>query len=133
MDARPMPANENEPKSITAPPMPIVRINDDMMRLRVEPMFNLDSIILLMPTDAMEPNRRSMMPPRTACGIVCITAPTLPISASTTAETPAMRSTEGSVTFVSDTAPVTSEYVVIGAPPRNAARQQESPSPSNVR
>ena len=66
IDASPIPAREKLPKSITAPPMPMVRINDDMMRFLVDPIFSLDSIILLMPTEAMEPKRSNMMPPRTA-------------------------------------------------------------------
>ena len=61
-----------------------------------------------------------------------MSAPTLPITERSIAETAEILNTDGSVTLVSETAPVTSEYVVTGAPPKKAAKQQEMPSPNKV-
>ena len=70
MDASPMPENENVPNSITAPPIPMVRMSDEIMRFLVELISTFACIMLLIPTDAIVPNKRSIIPPRTACGIV---------------------------------------------------------------
>ncbi len=68
---------------------------------------------------------------RTAVGMVWIAAPTFPTREIRIAERAAILIQAGSVTLVSDTAPVTSEYVVTGAPPRNAARVQADRRPAS--
>ena len=131
--ARPMPPIVMLPMLISAPPMPVVRIKEAMTRLRVLPRSTLFFIRVLTPTDAMVPKSRSMMPPRTASGIVLRRALTLPKIEKRMPNTAAMRITAGSAIFVSDTAPVTSEYVVTGGPPRIAEATHASPSPNMVR
>ena len=66
IEASPMPENENVPNSITAPPIPMVRIRDEIIRFLVELISTFACIILLIPTDAIVPKSRSIIPPRTA-------------------------------------------------------------------
>ena len=58
--------------------------------------------------------------------------PTLPIKATATAITAAQVIITGLNALVSITAPVTSEYVVLGGPPNKPTTVVARPSPSNV-
>ena len=74
-----------------------------------------------------------MIPPRIAWSMLRRRALTFPTREKMIPVTAAMRKTAGSVIFVRDMAPVTSEYVVTGGPPTREAKRQASPSPSIVR
>ena len=105
----PIPAIVKPPNSMAAPPIPKVRINETMIRLRVSPRLVRFWIKLLMPTAAIVPNSSNMMPPNTAAGIDLSNALTFPNTEKTIPLTAAIRITAGSVIFVSEIAPVTSE------------------------
>ena len=128
-----MPLIVIRPKVISAPPIPRVRISDAITRLRVLPISTLFFTRVFTPTDAIVPKSSSIMPPRTASGMVFSSALTLPSTENSMPKIPAIRITEGSVIFVREIAPVTSEYVVTGGPPINEATIQAIPSPSIVR
>ena len=66
------------PNTNSAPPIPRVSISDAMTRLRVLPRSTLFLTKVLMPTEAMVPNSRSIIPPNTASGIVLRIALTFP-------------------------------------------------------
>ena len=84
------------------------------------------------PITMIAPNKRSMMPPITGDGIVWRRTPILPTKARTMAVMAAQVITAGLKTFVRATAPVTSEYVVLGGPPRKDANDVAMPSPNMV-
>ncbi len=131
--ARPMPDMEKLPHSKAAPPIPKVRMRETIIMLRVLERSTLFWIRLLIPKEAIVPNRSNMIPPKTDAGMDFNKALILPKTEKTIPVTAAIRITAGFVTFVKDTAPVTSEYVVTGGPPTNPAKTQARPSPSSVR
>lgn len=112
--ARPMPDMEKLPHSKAAPPIPKVRIRETIIMLRVLERSTLFCIRLLIPKEAIVPNKSSMIPPKTEAGMDFNKALILPKTEKTIPVTAAIRITAGLVTFVKDTAPVTSEYVVTG-------------------
>ena len=105
----PMPPMVKLPNVSSAPPMPRVSISDAIIRLRVSPRSTLFFTRLLIPTEAMVPNSNSMMPPRTASGMVFSSALTLPKRENKMPKIAAMRMTTGSAILVSEMAPVTSD------------------------
>ena len=128
-----MPPSEKLPALNTAPPTPSVSISPAITRLRESEKSTLWRTMPWMPTPAIVPNSISMMPPSTACGMLCRKAPTLPSTENAIAASAVIRSTDGSVTRVICTAPVTSLYVVTGGPPASAPNRMASASPSSVR
>ena len=128
-----MPDMEKLPHSKAAPPIPKVRMRETIIMLRVLERSTLFCIRLLIPKEAIVPNKSSIIPPKTDAGMDFNKALILPKTEKTIPVTAAIRITAGFVTFVKDTAPVTSEYVVTGGPPTNPAKTQARPSPSSVR
>jgi len=63
----------------------------------------------LIPTEAIVPNNSIIIPPNTGAGMVFNNALTFPKTENKIPATAAIRITEGSVIFVRDMAPVTSE------------------------
>ena len=112
-----MPDMEKLPHSKAAPPIPKVRMRETIIMLRVLERSTLFWIRLLIPKEAIVPNRSNMIPPKTDAGMDFNKALILPKTEKTIPVTAAIRITAGFVTFVKDTAPVTSEYVVTGGPP----------------
>ena len=106
---RPMPLIVKLPQVSSAPPMPNVRIRDAMIRLRVSPISTLFFINVLIPTDAIVPKSSSMIPPKTASGMVLSRALILPHTENNIPKRAAIRMTAGSEIFVNEIAPVTSE------------------------
>ncbi len=88
--------------------MPSVSVTLTMMMLRVLSRLTLLFIRFWIPTEAIEPNRSSMMPPSTALGMLCRMALSLPMIEKTMAVPAAMRITTGLVMRVICMAPVTS-------------------------
>ncbi|MNW01305.1 hypothetical protein D3C71_1969250 [compost metagenome] len=80
-----------------------------MTRLRASDRSTWWRIRVFRPTTAMEPNSRQRMPPITGTGMLCSTAPNLPIKARVMAISAAQTMTFGLKFLVSITAPVTSE------------------------
>ena len=109
MAERPMPAMEKLPKCSAAPPIPVVSVTEMMTTLRAESSFTLLCRRLEMPAPAIVPKSSSMMPPRMAWSMLRSSALTFPMREKMMPVSAAMRKTTGSVTFVSDMAPVTSE------------------------
>ena len=68
---RPMPEMAKLPEESTAPPNPMVSITEMMITLRVLFISTLFCIKFCTPTLAMVPKSKSMMPPNTACGMLC--------------------------------------------------------------
>ncbi len=126
---KPTPLNTKSPPRSTAPPTPIVSIILEITKLRVSSKFTLLRIMLCIPTEAIVPKSNNIIPPSTACGILCKSTFSLPMTENTIA---VMRITCGSVIFVICYAPVTSLYVVTGGPLINAPIKHANPSPSNV-
>ncbi|AZV30887.1 hypothetical protein CU110_05170 [Cobetia sp. ICG0124] len=133
MAARLTPCSVNWPPPTCMPPIPKTRIKDAITRLRGAVSESPARTRVFIPTTAIDPNSKHMMPPMTGVGIVCSTAPTLPMKASEMATQAATVMTRGLKLRVSMTAPVTSEYVVLGGPPNNEAALVARPSPSSVR
>ena len=128
-----MPDMEKLFHSNAAPPIPKVRIKETIIMLRVLERSTLFWIKLLIPKEAIVPNKSNMIPPKTDAGMDFNKALILPKTEKTIPVTAAIRITAGLVTFVKDTAPVTSDYVVTGGPPTNPAKAQARPSPNSVR
>ena len=105
---RPIPLIEKLPHCSTAPPIPIVNVTEIIMILRVRLKSTLCWIRFWIPTDAIVPKSNSMIPPKTAEGILCKRALNFPITEKTIAVAAAIRITWGWVTFVILIAPVTS-------------------------
>ena len=89
--------------------MPTASTTETMTWFRVRFRLVEESIRILIPTQAIMPNRRSIRPPRTAGGMVFSAPAIFPTKENTMAVIAEMRSTLGSVILVRDTAPVTSE------------------------
>lgn len=106
---RPMPEMAKLPEESTAPPNPMVSITEMMITLRVLFISTLFCIKFCTPTLAMVPKSKSMMPPNTACGMLCNKALNFPTMEKQMAVAAEMRITAGLVTLVIDMAPVTSE------------------------
>jgi len=68
----------------------------------------------------------------TGAGIVLNTPPNFPKNANKIANPAAIVINLGSNFLINVTAPVTSEYVVLGGPPNIEAKNVATPSPSNV-
>ena len=107
--ARPIPPKVTGPMCISAPPIPRVRISDEITRFLVLPMSTLFFTRVFTPTEAIVPKSRSMMPPRTALGMVFNNALILPTTENSIPNTPAILNTAGSEIFVRETAPVTTD------------------------
>lgn len=108
-EASPIPAREKLPQVKTAPPMPIVSTRDTIIMFRVFVRFTLLFIKLAIPAQAIVPNSKSIMPPRTDFGIELRSALIFPTVDRSIAVTAAIRITCGLVILVNDIAPITSE------------------------
>ena len=109
--ARPMPDMEKLFHSNAAPPIPKVRIKETIIMLRVLERSTLFWIKLLIPKEAIVPNKSSMIPPKTDAGMDFNKALILPKTEKTIPVTAAIRITAGLVTFVKDTAPVRNTWL----------------------
>ena len=89
--------------------MPNTRISEITTRLRGAVSEWPARTRVFMPTTAMEPNSRVMMPPITGPGMVCSSAPSLATKARAMAVQAATNMMRGSKARVRVTAPVTSE------------------------
>ena len=89
--------------------MPVVRVTEMMTTVRDEARFTRLCRRLEIPAPAIVPKSRSMIPPRIAWSMLRRRALTFPMREKSTPVTAAIRKTSGSVTFVGDMAPVTSE------------------------
>ncbi|MNR38946.1 hypothetical protein D3C85_1570980 [compost metagenome] len=69
------------PVPISTPPIPNTRVTDTITRLRASPRSILWRISVFIPTAAIEPNNRHRIPPITGTGMLCSSAPNLPMNA----------------------------------------------------
>ena len=121
-----MPDMEKLPHSKAAPPIPKVRMRETIIMLRVLERSTLFWIRLLIPKEAIVPNRSNMIHPKQMRGWI-LTSADFAKNRKNDSRYSGNPITAGFVTFVKDTAPVTSEYVVTGGPPTNPAKTQARP------
>ena len=129
---RPIPAKGTPPKLKVIPPIEKTKIIETIaiFRGQVKSVFDLASVLI--PKVAIIPKSKSIIPPITGVGIVAKIAPSFPINAKSIAQIAAQVIIAGLYAFVTVTAPVTSEYVVLGGPPKSDATDVARPSPKSV-
>jgi len=127
-----IPANWKFPYPNDISPIPNTKITATITRFLdcdISTLFLTNDPI---PIAAIIPNKRTIIPPITGMGIVFRIAPNFPKNAKAIAIIAAIVISFVSNLFNNATAPVTSEYVVFGGPPKNEARIVAIPSPRSV-
>ena len=104
-------------------PIPKTRIMDKMTKLRGFRRSSRAPNKLLRPTTMMDPNSIMRIPPITGVGMVCSTAPSLPMKDRAITQIAAQVMISGLNARVSVSAAVISEYVALGGPPSRLAKE----------